>query len=236
MMNETTTLTIGIPIYPGMDPLDVVAPYEVFGTLAEEVADQCTVTVLVMAETMDPVPCRFGMPLVPRTTFDAVDALDVLWVPGGTVDALHGLMKGGPYLDALRRWSEGARFVTSVCEGAMLLAAAGLLNGYCATTHWAFLPCFERFGEVIPVGGTDGSWPRFVVDPPEPAAGALGTRVTGAGISAGLDEALQLVVMLFGTEVAEQVQISIQYFPQPPVNARLEPAQSCPLLPAVPAA
>ncbi|MBB4639026.1 DJ-1/PfpI family protein [Longimicrobium terrae] len=235
MTNETTTLTIGIPIYPGIDPLDVVAPYEIFSTMAQEVADQCTVNVLVMAETVNPVPCRFGMPLVPGTTFDAVAALDVLWVPGGSVQALHELMKGGPYLDALRRWSEGARFVTSVCEGAMLLAAAGLLDGYHATTHWAFLPCFDRFGKIIPVGGTDDRWPRFVVDPPEPAPGALGTRVTGAGISAGLDEALQLVLMLFGREVAEQVQISIQYFPDPPVNARLEPAQSCPLLPAAPA-
>ena len=110
----------------------------------------------------------------------------------------------------------------------MLLAAAGLLDGYRATTHWAFIPCFSRFKEVKPVGGK-GRWPRFVIDPPRPDPDDLGTRVTGAGISAGLDEALQLVLMLFGKKVAKQVQIDIQYFPDPPVKARLKPAKGCPI-------
>jgi cyclohexyl-isocyanide hydratase len=166
---------------------------------------------------------------VPTATFADVPALDLLWVPGGAVDALQAMMKGGPYLDALNAWAPGARFVTSVCEGAMLLAAAGLLDGYRATTHWAFIPCFDAFPAVEPVGGKNRRWPRFVIDPRRPEPGALGTRVTGAGISAGLDEALQLVVMLFGKKVAKQVQILIQYFPDPPVKARLKPAKSCPI-------
>jgi transcriptional regulator GlxA family with amidase domain len=166
---------------------------------------------------------------VPQATFAEHPHLDVLWVPGGAVDALEGMMKGGPYLEALKAWAPGARFVTSVCEGAMLLAAAGLLDGYRATTHWAFIPCFSRFKEVKPVGGKGRRWPRFVIDPPRPDPDDLGTRVTGAGISAGLDEALQLVLMLFGKKVAKQVQIDIQYFPDPPVNARLKPARSCPI-------
>lgn len=228
-MRTPATLTIGIPIYPGVDPLDVAGPYEVFNNMAGEVADRCAVTVLVLGETMDPVPTRFGMALVPQATFDSVASLDVLWVPGGSVDALQTLMEGGPYLDALNRWSEGARFVTSVCEGAMLLAAAGLLDGYRATTHWAFIPCFGRFPQVTPVGGKGRRWPRFVIDPPRPAPGALGTRVTGAGISAGLDEALQLVIMLFDKQVAKKVQVDIQYFPDPPVKGKLKPARSCPI-------
>lgn len=229
MSTDPDSLTIGIPIYAGMDPLDVAGPYEVFSNMAEEVKDRCAVTVLVLGETLDPVPTRFGMAMVPQATFDSVAHLDVLWVPGGSVDALQTLMAGGPYLDALNRWADGARFVTSVCEGAMLLAAAGLLDGYRATTHWAFIPCFDRFPAVIPVGGRHHRWPRYVVDPPEPAPGALGTRVTGAGISAGLDEALQLVVMLFGKKVAKQVQVDIQYFPDPPVKAKLKAARSCPI-------
>jgi cyclohexyl-isocyanide hydratase len=230
MSDVPATLTIGIPLYAGFDPLDVAGPYEVFSNLAQEVQGQCAVSVLVLGETMDAVPSRFGLPMVPTATFDSAPALDVLWVPGGSLDALNTLMKGGPYLDALKRWSQGARFVTSVCEGAMLLAAAGLLDGYRATTHWAFIPCFDRFPAVKPVGGKRRRWPRFVVDPKDPAPGALGTRVTGAGISAGLDEALQLVLMIFGKGVAKRVQVDIQYFPDPPVNGKLKRAKSCPLL------
>lgn len=229
MRDTPEALVIGIPIYPGFDPLDVAGPYEVFTNMAGEVADRCAVTVQVLGETLDPVPSRFGLQMVPQATFDGVAKLDVLWVPGGAVDALQTMMQGGPYLDALNRWAPGARFVTSVCEGAMLLAAAGLLDGYRATTHWAFIPCFSRFPEVIPVGGKHRRWPRFVVDPPRPEPGALGTRVTGAGISAGLDEALELVVMLFGKKVAKKVQVDIQYFPDPPVNGKLKAARSCPI-------
>lgn len=234
MSTNATTLTIGIPIYPGVDPLDVAGPYEVFGNMAAEVADRCAVTVLVLAETEAPVPTRRfetdrtpPLALVPQATFDNVAALDVLWVPGGAVDALNALMPGGPYLDALKRWSASARFVCSVCEGAMLLAAAGLLDGHRATTHWAFIPCFSRFPEVTPVGGKH-HWPRYVVDPKKPAPDALGTRVTGAGISAGIDEALKLVILLFGKKVAKRVQRDIQYYPDPPVESRLKPARSCP--------
>jgi transcriptional regulator GlxA family with amidase domain len=225
------TLSIGIPLYAGVDPLDVAAPYEVFGTMAGEVKDRCAVSVQLLGETLAPVATRFGAQLVPQATFDAVGALDVLWVPGGSIEALETLMAGGTYLDALKRWSEGARIVASVCEGAMLLAAAGLLDGFRATTHWAFLPCFSRFPAVKPVGGKHHHWPRFVMDPRKPAKDATGIRVTGAGISAGLDEALQLVVLLAGKKVAKQVQIAIQYFPDPPVHATLKPAKSCPLSP-----
>jgi cyclohexyl-isocyanide hydratase len=236
MSTSAKTLTIGIPIYPGVDPLDVAGPYEVFSNMASEVADRCAVNVLVLGQTADPVPTRTfvtgttaPLALVPQATFGDVPHLDVLWVPGGAVESLKVMMKGGPYLEALKAWAPGARFVTSVCEGAMLLAAAGLLNGYRATTHWAFIPCFDAFKEIKPVGGKNHRWPRFVIDPPKPDPDALGTRVTGAGISAGLDEALQLVLMLFGKKVAKAVQIDIQYFPDPPVKARLKPAKSCPI-------
>ena len=111
----------------------------------------------------------------------------------------------------------------------MLLAAAGLLDGYRATTHWAFIPCFGAFPKIQPVGGKRRTLAALRGRSAAARPGALGTRVTGAGISAGLDEALQLVLMLFGKKVAKQVQIDIQYFPDPPVNARLKPAKSCPI-------
>ncbi|HEU0297960.1 MAG TPA: DJ-1/PfpI family protein [Longimicrobium sp.] len=219
------TLTIGIPIYDLVDPLDVAGPYEVFSNVT--IGDKRALRVLVLAEKAGKdvsVPTRFGLELVPQAAFDEVEHLDVLWVPGGDPKALNRLMKGGPYLDALKRWSTNARLVTSVCEGAMLLAAAGLLNGYRATTHWAFIRCFARFPGIDPVplnpDDPECQWPRFVVDR---------NRVTGGGISSSLDEALQVVLMLFGQQVAESVQVTIQYFPDPPVQGAIPVPPGCPL-------
>jgi cyclohexyl-isocyanide hydratase len=96
-----------------------------------------------------------------------------------------------------------------------LLAAAGLLNGYKATTHWAFIPCLKRFPEVQVVEG----YPRYFVDR---------NRITGGGISSGLDEALRLVEMLTSTKMAEQIQRITQYYPIPPVSSTITPATRCP--------
>lgn len=229
MTKPPETLTIGIPMYPGMDPLDVAGPYEVFCNAAESVAGTCDLRVWLLAETHVPVTSRFGMTIFPHRAFYEVDALDVLWVPGGVVDALNVLMKGGVYLDSLRKWSRNARVVSSVCEGAMLLAAAGLLDGFRATTHWAFYRCLESYKKVKVVQPKDGVFPRFVLDPPKPKPGARGIRLTGGGISSGLDESLRLVELLFGSQVAEEVQINIQYFPQSPVQGTIPPIPACPL-------
>lgn len=222
------TLDIGIPVYAGVDLLDLAAPAEVFSVMKEKVKDRCAVAVHVMGRTRAPVRTHAGLPIVPTATFDDAPGLDLLWVPGADVAPLHGMMQDEPFLDHLRRWAGGAEYVTSVCNGAMLLAAAGLLNGYRATTHWAFIPCLRQYPEVHVVEkGPDDRWLRFVVDPETP--GGSGTRVTGGGISSGLDESLQIVQMLFGEEVAEEVQLYIQYFPDPPVHAELQDATRCPL-------
>jgi cyclohexyl-isocyanide hydratase len=103
----------------------------------------------------------------------------------------------------------------------MLLAAAGLLDGYEATTHWAFIPCLtERFRKVKVVDGH----PRYCLDR---------NRLTGGGVSSGLDEALELVQLLMGTGKAQYVQQSIQYYPRPPVTSEIPPAKSCPMPPVV---
>jgi cyclohexyl-isocyanide hydratase len=109
--------------------------------------------------------------------------------------------------------------VTSVCEGALLAARAGLLDGYSATTHWAFMNCLRQFPRVTVV--EDGH-PRYVVDR---------NRVTGAGISAGLDEALAICELIAGTAVAMSVQLTTQYFPRPPVWGVIPPAGDCPVVP-----
>lgn len=229
MIEPGSTVTIGIPIYEGVEPLDVVGAYEVFAEMGLMVQDReekaqspkrTTITVWLLAENPGVITTRLGMSLLPHRTFSQVEHLDVLWVPGGSSEALDLLMQEGPYLRALRRWAEKATWVTSVCDGAMLLAAAGLLDGYQATTHWAYYPCLQKFADIEVVPPRDGVWPRVVVD---------GNRVTGGGVSSALDEALDVVVLLFGEEVAKAVQVDIQYFPRPPVAGTIIPNDKCSL-------
>lgn len=224
MSDGMRTLTIGIPVYDQVDLLDVAAPCEVFNWMADAVSGTCTVTVHVLAKTRAKVCTRAGLPIFPTATFDEVPSLDVLWVPGGSPPQLKARMQDEDFLRRLRLWAGGAQYVTSVCEGAMLLAAAGLLDGYRATTHWAFVPCLAQYPNIHVVGGPE-CWPRYVVDPPTPSGS--GTRVTGGGVSSGLDEALKLVELLFDRATAEGVQVNIQYFPDPPVKGTITPMTGC---------
>jgi transcriptional regulator GlxA family with amidase domain len=215
MDQENPSFIIGIPIYPGVDLLDVAAPYEIFNWMGEKWKTR-EVEVYLVAETNDPIHTRDGLQLQPHKIFDQVRQLDLLWVPGGAPPALEQKMADATFLNFLRTRSETAKYVTSVCEGALLLASAGLLDGYRVTTHWAFIPCLEeRFPQVNVVDG----YPRFFVD--DSKGTGKGIRVTGGGISSGLDEALELVRLISGEEVAKLVQLNTQYFPEPPIQANL---------------
>lgn len=121
---------ITIPIYPGVDLLDVAAPVELFSWMAEAWKARAT-TITLAAEHLTPLKTRDGLTLTPQRQFaDYADAAapqpqtHLLWVPGGAPDVLRKLMRGGPYLDFLKAQSAGADHVSSVCEGALLLAAA----------------------------------------------------------------------------------------------------------------
>jgi transcriptional regulator GlxA family with amidase domain len=204
-------MIIGIPVYDKVDLLDVAGPREIL-TWMEPAAE-----VRLIAETPGPITTRDGLTFIAPYGFNDTPVLDVLWVPGGEPEALKTIMSGpnGAYLDFLRTRSATATFVCSVCEGALLLAQAGLLDGYEATTHWMFIPCLKRFPHIRVAPGT----PRFVHDR---------NRLTGGGISAGLDEALKLVELLNGRAAAEDVQQTIQYYPDPPVNSQLPQSPGCP--------
>ena len=205
---------IGMPVYDGVDLLDVTGPYEMFRWADLEV--------LPVARETGLVKTLSGLRIQVDVDFAHAPAFDVLWTPGGGPDALAALM-GEPdrnYLDFLIRQSRSARYTASVCEGALLLAAAGLLDGYQATTHWAFIPCLtQRFPLVQVVAGN----PRYCLDR---------DRLTGGGISSGLDEALAVIELLKGTGVAQSVQQTTQYYPQPPVSSQILTATTCPV-PAV---
>src|ERR1700761_9353993 len=194
---------LGIPIYQGVDLLDVTGPLEMFYWVNDETHPLETI---LISEDGKGVTSVSGVTFQAHKSFAEVPALDVLWVPGGDPPALERIMKDehSPYLDYLRKVAENAKWVCSVCEGALLLGRAGLLKGHTVTPHWGFVDCLKRFDGVPPADGN----PRFVVS---------GNRLTGGGISSGLDEALKLISLLFDEDTAKGAQVTTQYFPDPPV-------------------
>lgn len=182
---------IAMLLYPRLTQLDLTGPYEVFARFPDTTID-------LVAATLDPVPAGGGMRIVPTTTLADCPATDILFVPGGPGQA--ELMDDRAVLDFLRRQGETARYVTSVCTGSLVLAAAGLLTGYRATCHWMSLEQLALFG-AEPVAE------RVVVDR---------NRVTGAGVTSGIDFALTLMALIFGEERARLTQLGIEYDPAPP--------------------
>jgi cyclohexyl-isocyanide hydratase len=210
-------MIIGIPIYEKVDLLDVAGAVEIFSSMKAN-APQLGIEIVLTAENAGEVCTRAGVSIIAQKCFDDVPVVDLLWVPGGDPSALKVLMHDPrrTYLDFLIARSANATWVTSVCEGALLLAQAGLLDGYLATTHWAFIPCLKQYSAIEVAEG----YPRFVVDR---------NRVTGGGVSSALDEALKLVELIAGYAVAQSVQQFTQYYPCPPVASTITPADSCPL-------
>jgi cyclohexyl-isocyanide hydratase len=202
-------IIVGIPVYDECDVLDVTGPYEMLAWAGLDVE--------LVAQHPGLIKSGKGLKFEVTTGFAHAADYDAIWVPGGEPDAIARLM-GDPsrtYLDFLIQKAERATYVCSVCDGALLLAAAGLLDGYEATTHWAFLRCLtDRFPSVKVVEG----YPRFHLDR---------NRLTGGGVSSGLDEALKLIELLKGTEAAQEAQRMTQYYPSPPVTSVLPAPGPC---------
>lgn len=177
--------------FPDMDQLDLTGPFEVFARLPDT-------RVQLVWKNRKPVRDALGLHIVPDAKFSKVKGCDVLCVPGG--QGQLALMEDEETLDFLRRMAEGARYVTSVCTGSLVLAAAGLLMGYRATSHWLSLEQLSLMG-AIPVAE------RVVID---------GNRVTGAGVTSGIDFALTLARELAGENEARRIALSLEYDPRPP--------------------
>ncbi|HEV2507909.1 MAG TPA: DJ-1/PfpI family protein [Mesorhizobium sp.] len=199
-------MKLGIPVYEGVNLLDVTGPLEMFSWVDKKKGLETR----ILSADGGPVTSLNGIRFDAQASFAATPKLDVLWVPGGAPDALGGIMSdpASPYLAYLRQVAIDAKWVCSVCEGALLLARAGLLDGHRVTTHWAFVDCLRRFPAVKVARGH----PRFVES---------GNRLTGGGISSGLDEALHLIARLFNDKTAVEVQVTTQYFPVPPVSGKI---------------
>lgn len=179
-------------LYPRLQQLDLTGPLDVFARFADEL------NIHLAWKDADPVTDVGGLRLLPTATFEGCPKADILFVPGGAGQL--PLMDDAETLRFLRRQGEGALYVTSVCTGSLLLAAAGLLTGYRATSHWLSIDQLAHFG-VEPVAE------RVVVDR---------NRITGAGVTSGIDFALTVVARLFGEERAKLAQLNMEYDPAPP--------------------
>ena len=185
------TLQIGMLLYPGLTQLDLTGPFEVLHRIPGARVH------LVWKDTQ-PVRSDSGLGLLPTTALADCPALDIVFVPGG--DGQGAVMADAEVLDFLRRQAGTARYVTSVCTGALILGAAGLLDGYDAATHWAFVELLPAFGARHVPG-------RVVVDR---------NRITGGGVTAGIDFALRLAAEVAGDAVARAIQLGLEYDPAPP--------------------
>ncbi|QBX99379.1 DJ-1/PfpI family protein [Rhodophyticola sp. CCM32] len=185
---------IGILAFPNITQLNLTGPYEVFSRLPN------TRTDLVWKST-DPVLSDTGFTITPTLAFADAPEFDVILVPGGV--GQQGLLEDTDVLHFIRQQAKTAKWVMSTCTGSLVLGAAGLLDGKRATCHWLSLPLLRHFGCIIVEE-------RVVFD---------GQIISAAGVSAGIDGALELVDRLAGRDMAETIQLSLEYDPQPPYSA-----------------
>ncbi|OJA96040.1 DJ-1/PfpI family protein [Burkholderia ubonensis] len=188
------TLHIGFLVFPGVQQLDLTGPHDVLASLPDTAAH-------LVWKTREPVASSSGLALTPGHTFADCPPLDVICIPGGT--GITDLLSDRETIDFVRERSAAARYVTSVCTGALLLGAAGLLRGRRATTHWAFHALLEPLGAV----------------PVRERVARDGNLFTGGGVTAGIDFALTIAAELAGDDEAQAIQLELEYAPAPPFDA-----------------
>jgi cyclohexyl-isocyanide hydratase len=194
MTTPHAQLSVGMVLFPGLTQLDLTGAYEVLARMPDT-------RVHLVASSLDPVRTEWGLSILPDATFGDAPPLDVLCVPGGW--GVNAYLDDEELLYFLRARGERARYVTSVCSGALLLGAAGLLRGYRATTHWLSL-------DLLALLGAEPVRQRVVRDR---------NRITGAGVTAGIDFGLALAAELFGPAAAQRIQLAIEYTPAPPFDS-----------------
>lgn len=193
MTDSQKPIIIGLVIYPGMTTLDIVGPQQVFSALPG-------VQIHRLWKTLDPIETDDGMIILPDTTFEDCPPLDVICVGGGL--GQRAVVDDPKVLEFLQKQGSTAKFVTSVCGGSEFLAKAGLLQGYRAATHWMMREQLAQLGVEV---GTE----RVVIDR---------NRMTGGGVTAGIDFGLTIAAKLCGEEAAKLAQLMMEYDPAPPFN------------------
>src|SRR5881227_4297919 len=187
-------LQIGLLLFPKVTQLDFTGPLQVFSSVPGA-------QVHLVWKRIEPVASDSVLTLTPTTTFADCPQLDVICVPGGL--GTDAMVNDEEMLAFLRKQAEGARYVTSVCTGSLALGAAGLLKGYRAATHWSAMEMLTQFGATP-------TKTRVCVDR---------NRITGGGVTAGIDFALTLVSIMVDRTTAEAIQLGLEYNPAPPFNA-----------------
>jgi cyclohexyl-isocyanide hydratase len=187
-------LQIGLVIFPKVTQLDLTGPVQVFSNVPGA-------QVHLIWKRIEPVASDSVLTLTPTITFADCPQLDVICVPGGL--GTNDMVNDEEVLDFVSRQAKGAKYITSVCTGSLVLGAAGLLQGYKAATHWTAMEFLAAFG-AIPTKT------RVCVDR---------NRVTGGGVTAGIDFALTLVSIMIDRRTAEAIQLGLEYNPAPPFNA-----------------
>jgi cyclohexyl-isocyanide hydratase len=194
MVPNDIHLEIGSLLFKGLDQIDLTGPFEIFSRIPNSAYQ-------IYAKTVAPVRDVRGLRSVPDATLAEAPQLDLLHVPGGF--GQEAWMEDDELLDWVRRQASGARCVFSVCTGALICGAAGLLKGRRATTHWSAFHLLRYFG-AVPVDE------RVVMD---------GNLVCAAGVTAGIDGALRVAAELRGDEAAQIIQLQMQYAPEPPFHS-----------------
>jgi cyclohexyl-isocyanide hydratase len=191
---EDVGMNLGLLLFPGLTQLDLTGPFEVLHRIPDA-------TVHLVWKDLAPVTADSGLRILPTTTLADCPPLDVVMIPGGFGQI--ALMEDPEILDWLRTQAKTAKYMTAVCTGSLLLGGAGLLDGYQATTHWAFTELLAAYGAAHAQG-------RVVIDR---------DRITGGGVTAGIDFALVLAAQLAGDDVAKAIQLGLEYNPAPPFDA-----------------
>lgn len=192
-MTHSQQYVIGLVFYPGMTALDIIGPQTVFATLPG-------IQIHRIWKTLDPIQTDDGMRIIPDTTFGNCPPLDIICIGGGLGQS--AVVDDPEILAFLRQQGSMTKFITSVCGGSEFLAKAGLLQGYRSATHW-------MFREQLAAAGVQVGTERVVIDR---------NRMSGGGVTAGIDFGLEIARVLYGEETAKLVQLLMEYDPAPPFD------------------
>ena len=189
-----SVFNVGFVIFPDLTQLDFTGPQQILSRLPQSAMH-------IVAKSEAPVRSDSGLGLLPTHTFENCPPLDLICVPGGLSGVVEA-MNDHDTIQFIRRQGATAKYVTSVCTGAFLLGVAGLLKGRRATTHWGFT-------ELLPLVGATYVKGRIVKD---------GNLITAGGVTSGIDFGISVVAELAGENVAQAIQLSIEYDPEPPFD------------------
>lgn len=193
-MNAPAPTRIGMIVFPQLTQVDFTAPYDVLSRMSNSETH-------VLWKTTDPIVSDSGLRLIPSMRFADCPDVDLIFVPGG--QGLNALLEDDEVVSFIRDKGSRAQWITSVCAGSLLLGAAGLLDGYRAACHWASLDILSCFGAI-----------------PDPARVVIDrNRISGGGVTAGLDFGFVVVAQLRGEAVAKRLQLVLEYDPQPPFGS-----------------